>query len=77
MSIQIYHNPRCSKSRNSLNLLKEQGLDYQVIEYLKTPPNKKELELLVQQLGISAEALIRKSESIYKEQYKGKEYSEE
>ena len=74
--IQIYHNSRCSKSRNSFNLLQEKGLDFETIEYLKTPPTKEELESLLKKLGFKAEQLIRKSEAIYKEKYKGKELSE-
>jgi arsenate reductase len=76
MKITIYHNPRCSKSRESVNFLKEKNLDFEVIEYLKTPPNKKELQKLLIQLNIDAEQLIRKSEVIYKENYKGKVLSE-
>ena len=44
MSIKIYHNPRCSKSRNTLALLEEQGVDAEVVKYLETPPNKEELK---------------------------------
>lgn len=77
MSLKIYHNPRCSKSRESLNLLKEKNLDVQVVEYLKTPPTSTELEKLLTQLNLSAEQLVRKSEAIYKENYKGKTLSSE
>ena len=77
MKITIYHNPRCSKSRESLHLLEESKLDFQIIEYLKTPPNRTELQKIVVQLDLKAEQLIRKSEAIYKENYKGKKLSEE
>lgn len=77
MKITIYHNPRCSKSRDSLNLLKEKDLDIQIIEYLKTPPSPTELQKVLAQLNLPAEQLIRKSEAIYKESYKGKKLSEE
>jgi arsenate reductase len=77
MKITIYHNPRCSKSRESLNLLKEKNLDIQIIEYLKTPPNRTELQKVLVLLNLSAEQLVRKSEAIYKEDYKGKKLSEE
>ncbi|WP_052599489.1 arsenate reductase (glutaredoxin) [Aureispira sp. CCB-QB1] len=76
MKATIYHNPRCSKSRNSLNLLKEKSLDFEIVEYLKTPLNAAEIQTLLTQLGIKAEQLIRKSEAIYKEHYKGKELNE-
>ena len=75
MKITIYHNPRCSKSRASLQLLQEKNLDIQVIEYLKTPPNFVELQKIIAQLNLTAEQLIRKSETIYKENYKGKKLS--
>ncbi|WMX12816.1 arsenate reductase (glutaredoxin) [Aureispira sp. CCB-E] len=76
MKATIYHNPRCSKSRDSLNLLKEKSLDFEIVEYLKTPLNAAEIQTLLTQLGIKAEQLIRKSEAIYKEHYKGKELNE-
>lgn len=72
---KIYHNPRCSKSRDSLNLLKERELNFELIEYLKTPLNKNEIKELLNLLGIEAKDLVRKSEGIYKELYKGKELS--
>ena len=72
----IYHNPRCRKSRETLALLRENGVEPTVVEYLKTPLTENELEELLKMLGIPAEKLIRKGESIYKEQFKGKEMSE-
>lgn len=74
--IQIYHNNRCSKSRDSYNLLTDKGLDFETIEYLKTPLNKKDIKALLNKLGIPAADLIRKSEATYKEEFKGKELSE-
>jgi len=67
MSIKIYHNPRCSKSRNTLALLEEQGVEAEVIKYLDTPPTKQELKELLKMLGMSARELIRIKEEIYKE----------
>ncbi len=75
--IKIYHNSRCSKSRNSLNLLNENNLKFEVVEYLKTPLNKKELIELISKLGIQAKDLIRKGEKDFKENFKGKELSED
>lgn len=77
MEYKIYHNPRCSKSRQTLEILKENNVDVQVIEYLKNIPKKEELRDLITQLGISPFELIRKGEVIYKENYKGKKLSDE
>ena len=57
----IFHNPRCSKSREALALLKENGIEPKVVEYLKDTPTRKELELLVMKLGIPAKDLVRTS----------------
>jgi arsenate reductase len=67
MSVVIYHNPRCSKSRQTLKLLQDRGLKLKVIEYLKTPPNKQELEKLLGKLGMEPRDLIRKKEKAYKD----------
>ncbi|MDO7597151.1 MAG: arsenate reductase (glutaredoxin) [Pseudomonadota bacterium] len=63
----IYHNPRCSKSRQTLALLEEQGVKPEVIEYLKTPPSVASLRAIIGQLGISARQLLRKGEAEYKD----------
>lgn len=75
--MKIYHNPRCTKSRNSFNLLKEKGLDFEVIEYLKEPLSKEELKNLLKKLKMPAADLIRKGEAIYKEKFKGKDLTED
>ena len=64
--IQIWHNPRCGKSRDAIALLKEQGVEAEVVKYLETPPAKEELKTLLQMLGIEARALMRTKEGIYK-----------
>lgn len=66
-NIRIYHNPRCSKSRETLALLQEQGIEPEVVEYLKDTPNADELAELLQKLGIQARQLMRTKETIYKE----------
>ncbi|MBF39546.1 arsenate reductase (glutaredoxin) [Idiomarina sp. UBA4519] len=65
--VTIYHNPRCSKSRQTLELLKEKSIEPEVVEYLKTPPNAAELKDILNKLGLSADELMRKKEAIYKE----------
>ena len=64
--IFIYHNPRCSKSRQTLALLEEQDIKPNVIEYLKAPPTEAELSEIIDQLGIMARDLLRKGEAEYK-----------
>ncbi|WP_461520585.1 arsenate reductase (glutaredoxin) [Porticoccus sp.] len=65
--ISIYHNPRCSKSRLTLALLEEQGINPDVILYLETPPDEKTLAEVLGKLGISARQLLRKGEDAYRE----------
>lgn len=64
---QIYHNPRCSKSRQTLALLTEHQEDIEIIEYLNDTPTPAELAKLIEQLGISPRALLRKTEAEYKD----------
>jgi arsenate reductase len=66
MSVKIYHNPRCGKSRQTLQLLQEQGIEPEIIEYLKTPPSAEELNDILQKLGIGPRELMRKNEAEYK-----------
>jgi len=63
----IYHNPRCSKSRATLNLLRESGADVGIIEYLKTPPTAAELDEICTKLGIEPTTLIRSKEKLFAE----------
>jgi arsenate reductase len=66
MELTIFHNPRCSKSRQTLALLEARGLKPQVIEYLATPPDAATLNRLIRMLGVSARDLIRKGEPEYR-----------
>jgi len=75
--MKIYHNPRCSKSRQTLALLKEKGHDPEVIEYLKTPPTPTELKEILNKLSITPQELLRKNEADYKTHFKGKQLSDE
>ncbi len=67
MAVTIYHNPRCSKSREALQLLQEKSVQPQIIEYLKNPPSVVELKNIIKLLGILAIDLVRKKEDAYKE----------
>ncbi|MES9973908.1 MAG: arsenate reductase (glutaredoxin) [Candidatus Thiodiazotropha sp.] len=66
MSVDIYHNPRCSKSRQTLQLLQDQGIDPDVVEYLKTPPDKATLGQILDMLGLEPRELMRTKEKEYK-----------
>jgi len=67
MSVDFYHNPRCSKSRATLELLEARGVEPSVIEYLKEPPDDIELRQILDLLGISARELLRTGEAPYKQ----------
>ena len=66
-NVTIWHNPRCSKSRNAAALLEEKGIDAEVVKYLDTPPSKEEIIEVLKMLGLSARELMRTKEEIYKE----------
>ena len=70
--IKIYHNPRCRRSREGLEFLENSGESFEVVRYLEEVPSREELETLIGYLGISPEALVRKNEAVWKEQFKGK-----
>ena len=63
MTVTIYHNPRCTKSRLTLGLLEEKGLDPHVVEYLNTPPSAAELKNILSKLGMSPAELLRKKDA--------------
>ena len=67
MTIKIFHNPRCSKSRQTLTILEDNGIDVDIIEYLKESPNKETLLQIINLLDIKPRDLIRKGEAVYKE----------
>ncbi|MBN8694890.1 MAG: arsenate reductase (glutaredoxin) [Bacteroidetes bacterium] len=75
-TVKIYHNVRCSKSREACNIIADKGIKAEVVEYLKTPPTQKEIKELLGLLKLNAEDIIRKGEELYKTKYKGKTFTE-
>ncbi|TCP25677.1 arsenate reductase [Tenacibaculum skagerrakense] len=75
--IKIYHNPRCSKSRQGLAIIEESGKEFTVVKYLDETLDEKELSELITLLNISPIELVRKNEKTWKEDYKGKELSDQ
>ncbi|RMG30950.1 MAG: arsenate reductase (glutaredoxin) [Gammaproteobacteria bacterium] len=66
LSVTIYHNPRCSKSREALKLLRERGIEPEIVKYLETPPDVETLRALLAKLGMRPRDLLRKREKEYK-----------
>jgi arsenate reductase len=73
VEITLYHNPRCSKSRQALELLKQNGVDANIVEYLQTPPTHQQLDSILRGLAVSPRELIRKGQAEYKELNLGNE----
>jgi arsenate reductase (glutaredoxin) len=67
MNVTIYHNPRCSKSRQTLQLLEERGVELTIIDYLKNPPSAQQLKSILQKLKMSARDILRQGEGAYKQ----------
>lgn len=70
--MKLYHNPRCSKSRQGLAILKEKNLKFEIVEYLKSPLNKEEISDIISKLKIQPIDLVRKNELVWKEKFKNK-----
>ncbi len=68
----IYHNPKCTKSRQTLALLQENEVEPKVVEYLETPPTAAELKSILTKLGMKPEQLVRRGEDVYKTNYAGR-----
>lgn len=75
--MKIYHNPRCSKSRQALKLLEDAGVSLTIIRYMDTSLTVDELTDIISMLDISSYELVRKGEAIYKENYRGQELTDE
>lgn len=74
--IEIYHNPRCSKSREAVKYLEQSNIAFKIIKYLDQPPSYDELSDIIKKLGINPMELVRTNEAVWKENYKGKELSD-
>jgi len=72
VALKIFHNPRCSKSRATLQLLKDKGLDPEIVLYLDNPPEKEEIVSILALLGLGPRELMRKGEAEYREQDLGR-----
>jgi len=70
--MKIYHNPRCSKSRQTLALIRDAGIDPEIVEYLDDPPTQKELDRILKMLKLEPQQLMRKGEAVFKELGLGK-----
>ena len=75
--IKIYHNPRCSKSRQGLQILEDSGTKFTIVKYLEEIPSVEELKDIITKLGITPLQLIRKNEAIWKEAFKNKELTDD
>lgn len=75
--IQILHNPRCGKSREGLSILEESGKEFEVIKYLENNPSKEELKKIIQKLNIEPLKLVRQNETIWKDEFKNKNLSDD
>jgi len=71
--MKIYHNPKCSKSRQTLAIIEGETSSFEIIEYLKNPLSEEEIIVLLSKLNIKPVELVRTQETIWKENYKGKE----
>ena len=67
MSARIYHNPKCSTSRKTLDLLRDNGIEPEIVQYLRTPPTRAQLAAMIDAAGIDVRSAVRKRESLYAE----------
>ncbi|MGM0636521.1 MAG: arsenate reductase (glutaredoxin) [Bacteroidota bacterium] len=75
--LTIFHNPRCKKSREGLQILEESGKDFSIVKYLDEVPSATELKAIIKKLAISPIDLVRTKEKIWKENFKGKDLSDD
>ncbi len=74
--IKIYHNPRCRKSREGLQIIENSGKEFEIIKYLEDFPSEEELAKIIKKLNINPIQLVRKNEKVWKENFKGKDLSD-
>lgn len=74
--MKIYHNPRCQKSREGLQILEKSNKNFEIVDYLKSPLSEKQLQEILKMLGMKPIELVRKNESIWKQNYKNKELTD-
>ena len=75
--ITIYHNPKCRKSRAGIDFLKEKGLDFTVVEYIKNPISREVLKDILMKMNVRPRELVRTQEDVYKSDFAGKEFNDE
>ena len=75
--LTIYHNPRCSKSRETLQIIEDAGVEVEIVEYLKEVPNAQELKEVLIKLGLRPQQILRRGEPIFKEKFKGADLSDD
>ena len=75
--LTIYHNPRCTKSRQTLSRIQDSGEEYTIVDYLNDAPSEEALRELVQKLGLPVEYLVRKNETLFKENFSGMDIGED
>ena len=75
--MKIYHNPRCSKSRQTLQIIKDAGAEVEIIEYLKDVPTVEEMEIILMKLNLKPADILRKGEAVYKEKFKNSNFNDD
>jgi len=75
--MKIYHNPRCTKSRQTLQLIKDAGIEVEIVEYLKVIPSVEELKMILMKLNLRPKEIIRTSEAVYKEKFKTSNFNDD
>lgn len=74
--LKIYHNPRCQKSRQTLELIRAKGHEPEIVEYLKEVPTKKEMEMILAKLHLKPADILRTKEQLFKEKFKGMKFTD-